>query len=44
MAAGRQAGGGYFSLHPQTELKAEARLQVLLDTIDGFEIAERDLL
>jgi len=43
--AARQGGDGYFSMYPQSELKPEAgaRLQVLLDTSDGFEIAERDL-
>lgn len=43
--AARHGGDGYFSMYPQTELKPEAasRLQVLLETTDGFEIAERDL-
>ncbi|WP_353251141.1 helicase-related protein [Salinisphaera sp. T31B1] len=43
--AARQGGAGTFSMYPRSELKPEAqeRLQVLLDTCDGFEIAERDL-
>jgi len=43
--AARQGGIGTFSMYPRSVLKPEAqeRLQVLLDTCDGFEIAERDL-
>lgn len=41
----RNGGVGYFSMYPRRELKERTRerLQVLLDTTDGFEIAERDL-
>ncbi len=41
----RNGGSGYFSMYLRREVKEPTmkRLQVLLDTTDGFEIAERDL-
>lgn len=43
--AARTGGTGYFSMYLRRELKEESmqRLQVLLETTDGFRIAERDL-
>ena len=42
----RKGGEGYFDLYLPKPVKEKslARLQVLVDTCDGFEIAERDLL
>lgn len=41
----RNGGTGYFSMYLRREVKDKTmeRLQVLLETTDGFEIAERDL-
>lgn len=43
--AARNGGTGYFSMYLRRELKDATmeRLQVLLETTDGFKIAERDL-
>lgn len=43
--AARQGGTGYFSMYAREPVKDKAckRLDVLLETTDGFQIAERDL-